>query len=466
MSRGRSAVDALLRAVAFGVLASTAWGAVHDVSQAYDSGYYHLPFAARLVGILPEDVFVFHAANRARFSGFPLLGELLQGMLWKVTGHAPATNLVAFSTIPLFAWFLRTRFAVPFHVGVVALFSIPLVMTHAASTYVDLPANAALAGLFLLGLQAWTSDERVGLRTVGLGLALAAIAVNMKALAGPLAVAGIVALAFRAWKKGDPRSRKQLLILAVALPLVFFTPLKNAAMHRNPFFPIRTSVLGVQLPGVEEPYSSSPKWLASSPQPVRFAASVLEMGVRPYSDPRRWTVDQWMPSDADGYRMGGFFGAWVIVNLLLLIGRAVREGGAARKAAVGFGVLTAIVSVMPQSHELRYYMVWMIALVATNAWLARKPDQGRVFGLLALAAMLVVFKVTELDYVRASGSTFEQVLAKKVDAAALARVPDGGRVCVDRAPWSLLYAAPFHAPRRYVVIEAEAPEDCGGAPPL
>jgi hypothetical protein len=470
---GAAVVDACLKLLAFAVLAGTATGALVDVSQAWDSGYYHLPFAARLAGVLPADVFVFHPANQARFDGFPLLGELLQGLLWRVTGHAPATNLVAFASVPAFAWLLRRRCGVAFHTSVLALFAIPLVQTHAASTYVDLPANAALAALVLVTVQAWASDGPVSARTLGLALAAAAVAVNMKSLAGPLAVVALATLAARVWRMGGAEGRRRLALALVALPLVFATPLKNAGRHGNPFYPIRTSVLGVALPGVEAPYSSSPRWLADAPQPARFACSVLELGVRPMSDPRRWTVDQWMPADADGYRMGGFFGAWVALNLVLLGWRAAKEkAGPARRAAIGFAALTVVVSVMPQSHELRYYLVWMLALVGTNAWLASRsgapaaPLGARGYSAAAAAAMLVVMWVTGFDYVRPSGSTFAELRARKVDLAAVSRIPDGARVCVDHAPWNLLWAAPFHAPKRYVVIEAEAPEECGGAPPL
>ena len=67
-------LDVALRAFAALLFASAFVTAVHDASQAWDVGYYHLPFAARLAGILPADSFVFHPANVARFEGFTLLG--------------------------------------------------------------------------------------------------------------------------------------------------------------------------------------------------------------------------------------------------------------------------------------------------------------------------------------------------------------------------------------------------------
>jgi hypothetical protein len=62
------------------------------------------------------------------------------------------------------------------------------------------------------------------------------------------------------------------------------------------------------------------------------------------------------------------------------------------------------------------------------------------------------------------GSTFAELVAAKVDPRSLQEVKEGERVCVVRAPWNLLWAAPFHpGGKRYVVVEAEAPEDCGDA---
>src|SRR6202042_1930903 len=120
---------------------------------------------------------------------------------------------------------------------------------------------------------------------------------------------------------------------------------------------------------------SSPPWLSAAPRPLRFACSLLEIGIRPLTDEHRWTVDQWMPGDSSGNRMGGFFGAYVVVNVALLAWRAWAEcAREVRAAAIGFVVLSAVVSLMPQSHELRYYLSWMIVLVALNLWLASRAD--------------------------------------------------------------------------------------------
>ena len=474
-------IDWALRAFAALVVLSTLATALHDVSQAWDSLYYHLPFAARLGGILPPDVFVFHPANAARFEGLPLLGERLQGLLWRATGRPECANLVAFASVPLFAWFLRRRFGVGPHLTVLALLAVPLVHTHATSAYVDLPANAALSVVVLLAIAAFASPAPVSAGTLVTAAVCAAIAANMKSLVHPIVALAIVALATRALpaivrdlRRRDTRRRALVTLsaMALAMPIIFATPLVDLATHGNPYYPVRTSLAGHALPGVEDPYSSSPPWLAGAPRPVRFACSLLEVGVRPLSDEHRWTVDQWMPDDSTGNRMGGFFGAYVVVNLALLGWRVARDRSReARVAAAGFAVLSVVVSVMPQSHELRYYMCWMLVLVALNLWLAcgaqsKVPIRDRELGAIAAVALAIVATVTRFAYVLPLGSSFDALVRAKVDARALGGVEEGERVCARHEPWNMLWASPFHPPRRYVVVEAEEAVDCAGVRPV
>jgi hypothetical protein len=451
-----------LRVAAAVLLATTALAALHDASRAWDVWYYHMPFAARLVGIVGADAYVFHPSNEARFEGFPLLGELLQGLLWRVTGRPEAANLVAFASAPLLALFLQKRYAVNAGLAVLALFAVPLVHVHATSSYVDLPANAALAALVLLAIEAWAKPDRPP--ALGWALAFAAFAVNTKTLLQPLAALALVAIFVRAAR--GPRWK--LAAFVAVLPIVFATPLKNLALHANPWYPVQATVLGHAFPGPDTPYSSSPDWLEHAPQPARFGASVLEIGLRPLTDSRRWTVDQWTPPDHDGYRMGGYFGAYVVANLAFLAWRVVKDRVREVKVcAIAFGAFTLVVSFMPQSHELRYYMAWMIVLVALNLWLAARAGVAqRVLAGTAIAALAVVLAVTRGAYVWPTGATFTELVHENVDERRLSAVHDGDHVCVEREPYTFLWAAPFHAPRRYVVEEAERPSDCAGRPAI
>jgi hypothetical protein len=466
-------VERALKVVAFGLLASMLVAALHDVSMAWDVWYYHLPFAARIAGIVPASQFAYDPLNQARFDGFPLFGEALQGLFWRLSGRIQAANLVAFAAVPLYAWLARRRFGVPMYASLLALLAVPLVQIHATSCYVDLPANAAASALVLVAIGAWAEpkDRAPSDATLALAGACAAVAANTKALTHPVVGLALVALGWRAVPAMlRARRVRALALVALALPVVFFTPLKNLLVHHNPYYPVAFHLFGLRLPGPDDPYSSSPVWLAHAPRPVRFLCSVLEIGVRPLSDARRWTVDQWTPPSAPGYRMGGFFGVYAAANLALFAWQAARgwktrEG---RAAAIGFGALTAVVSVLPQSHELRYYMGWMMTLVVLNLWLARlrAPEAPKWLALGATAALAAVLVVTRGAYAYPSGKSFDDLVRTEVDPRAMAKVHDGEHVCVRRPPWSFLWAARFHAPKSYAVTEAEAPADCDGAPAL
>ena len=464
-ARVQELFDIALRAFACVLLASLVVAAWHDVSKAWDVWYYHLPFAARIVGLAPPSTFTFGHANQARFDGFPLLGELLQGLFWRITGRPECASFVALAALPGLAWFLKRTFAVPPHISVIAFVAIPLVQIHATACYVDLPANACVTMLALLAYRQVVSREPPTLRVILGAGALAIAAANTKFQLVPVVLAAAVVLVATALR-GDAKRGARLLVIALALPLVLATPIKNVVRHGNPVWPVELHLFGTSLPHAEGAYSSSPVWLENVPRPVRWGASVLELGLTPIAGHARWSIDQWTPPSAPGYRMGGFFGAYVILNVLaLLLGAFVKRTREAKVAALFAAGATVIASVLPQSHELRYYLFWMLLLVALNLVVWSREWRG-VTGLVALAAFAIVGWSTEGTYLYASGDSFAHFIAAKVDRAALERTLPGERVCVNRQPWTFLYAPRFHPERDYSVQEAEGPDDCAGARPL
>jgi hypothetical protein len=461
-ARAAKAIDAAFRALAAALGASLAFEAWHDVSKAWDTWYYHLPFAARIAGVIDPASYAFSPGNERRFAGFPLLAEAAQGLLWRITGRVECANFVSLACIPALAIFLKRLFRVPPHLTVLALLAVPLVQIHATASYVDLPANTCAAMLVLCAYRACVAREPPSMRALACAGALAAAAANAKFQLVPLVGLAALVIAARALAPGGGRARR-LVVLAVFVPIVLATPIKNAIVHANPVYPV--ALLG--LPHAEAPYSSSPGWLAHAPRPARFACSVLEIGLRPIASHRRWSLDQWTPPSEDGYRMGGFFGAYVVANLVALAAaiarrrrsprdRERREGLAAGAFVLG---TTVVVSVMPQSHELRYYLVWMLVLVAVNLVLwreARLPVAA-----IATAALVVVAWSTGGAFLYASGDSFAELVREKTDARALDAIHPGERVCVEREPWTFLYAPEFHPGKRYAVQEAERDDDCG-----
>jgi hypothetical protein len=466
--RGARSARAIFALGAAALLLGMAAKAALDVSWAWDVWYYHLPFAGRIWGVLPASAYILTPLDEARYQGYPLLAEALQGLAWKISGRPEAANFIAFFALLSLVAYARLRLGAPWYLTTLALLAVPLVQIHATSCYIDLPANAALALVVLEAMRATVSPP--GRRALAVVLAAAVLTGNMRLQLEPLVLAALAVIAFSV-----RRSRGKLAALVLALPLVFASPLKNLVVHHNPAYPVALHVAGHELPFAEEPYDSSPPYLEHTPRPWRWLVSLAEVGIQPLEESRRWTIDQYMPPDSRGNRMGGFFGAYVAVNLLalaLLAWRARRRPETRRlgRAAVsGVLVLSLACSLMPQSHELRYYLVWMLVLVLINvglvARLAAKADLRLELGaaLVASGFVAVVLASTRGWHVTPQRYPFEALVRDHVDPAVLAGAAEGSTICVARPPWTALYAAPFHPPRRYAVREVELPEDCAPA---
>lgn len=474
--RARRGIDMALIGVASALAIALLVVCFHDVSQGYDVWYYHLPFAARLAGIMDAKVYAFSAENQARYEGFPLFAEMLQGALWRVTGHVTTTSLLSLASLFGVTIFLRRSFRVPLHLSWLALLAIPLVHIHATQSYVDLIANACVVVLLLCVWRVLVANAPPTWRfLLGCG-ALAAAAANTKFQLVPIIVVAAAVLLFmslrdvRRWR--DPSTiarsdaKRRLAVMIVAIPIVFATPIKNVALHGNPVWPIELRILGRSLPHVEDAYESSPPLLQNSTRPVRFVRSILELDNLPMATRRRWTIDQWAPADDPSCRMGGYFGAYVIVNLAALAWITWRRR--TREALVGaalFGGVTVIASVVPQSHELRYYMHWMMLLVCMNLVLWTREAHTTI-GLVALAAVSVVTWATGAVYLYPSGVTLDEFIAKHVERSIIEGATRGERLCIDRRPFDLLYASTFRAvpdKRDYTIQEATTADDCKGA---
>lgn len=480
--------DLCLRLTALAVGGLLAARAVLRVDPSWDTWMYHLPFAGRLWGIVSPGEHILPAYLEDRYRGVPLLGEWVQGLLWWVTGRPEAANLFALASLFLYVGFLARHLRIPWHLGLVALAAVPLVLIHATTGYVDLPASVAFSVLVLMTYLLFTREGFATRGNLLLMFLAAALAANVKFQLVPLTPVvlafGAVRLAWLARGRREEVLREAgggprlVLVVGLALAVVFAVPLKNLALHGNPVYPLQMRVLGITLEGPEvlpaEKEMASihfvPVYLEDAPAPQRWLYSLLEVGVRPYSDPKRWSVDQFMPHGSTGTMMGGYSAPYVVLNLALLAYLVARlRTREAWAAAVLMGVASAAVSAMPQSHELRYTLFWMLVLVSLNLHLAgrlqERGDTGvvtlRTVGLGALAALALTVAVTRGQYLDPRPYPLERLVEAKVDRAIMAKIRDGDRVCFSHEPWTLLYTAPFHRPLRYSLKETGREDDCG-----
>ena len=477
-----------LQLAAAGLLVCLLLKALFEVDNHFDSWWYHLPWAARLAGLMPADAYLFEPIAAARFEGFPLLPEFLQGLLWRATGRVESANLVGFLSLAAYIFFLRRYLGVAWWLATPALLAVPLVQAHATVAYVDLIANLAMAALLLLTFLAYVRPGFVRRGTLAMLLFTAFVAANSKFQLIPLVALALIfaTYPFSAWLRstdtgqqpGSTTKTLRLTAVALALAAVFFVPLKNLVQHGNPVYPLKIEVAGIVLNHQENlpPEDLGTGALTGSPQAIKWLYSVFEVGMTPLFDVKRWTLDSAAPPGAPMTIQGGYFNLYVAAQLILLLYFLTRAGRKERRAAlVLVGVASAVTMVMPASHLLRYYLYWMICIISLNLYFLTAFDSEwmrRIAAGVFLLFVLLVVDITDQNFVRPRFHSLDQLLTERIDPRILRDVKSGGPVCLAMADVSrhFLYAPLWHPPANYTVKagplhaadEAEIQATCAG----
>lgn len=498
-----TAIHRIMTAAAGTLLVLLLLRAVLTVDPYWDVFSYHLPFAARLSGICSESCFQLGDFLQAAYDGYPKLFHRLQGIVWKLTGLAQTEDLLNVAGLALFCVFLRQWFCVPATWAFCGLLAVPLIQIQATSTLVDLPVNLAVAAAILSLLTFVRAPEAFGWRRLAVLLTCLAFAANSKpqmvgvvAALGAMFGATAVVLLARGRQVGPfaPGRRASWIgltcLLVAAGTVTAAKSIDNAIDRANPFYPVRVEVAGVLLDGPSDPRpgsdSMSEAWRAV-PTPLRWLASVLELGAYDYREVP-WTYDQgycqmalaWKDCWRDrtpSFHMGGYFVPYVLGLLAFFVWRLAAQGKQDRRLLVAaLAGATLLASAMPRSHELRYYLFWIVVLVAlclitvcNNGLAESRRRCRRASALLCsiiLVALLSVVSMTKARYVSPIGPDMEALIDTLGIERQVAAIPDGAVVCVDPAwqPFTFLFAPVFHPGRSYTVLDGQI-GDCSTTVP-
>ena len=449
--------------------------ATRTVDGYWDTLAYHWPFAARIAGLCDVSCFSMSLGSENRYAGFPKLWHAIQGALWNLTGTPGLADLLNIAMVTILCLYLNRRFSVPLAWSWLALIAIPAVQIQLTTSYIDLPLNVAITLALMVVLRMLVEplgDHRFDVVIAVLALGVAAGSKLQLVPVCLLIWAVIVALAFaRPSSVRLTRRWTTLAVLGLAGALVMLPKLMlNAYEFGNPFYPIAIAFGPIVLPGPEAMLQSGSiaDWWVAWPSPVRWLASILEIDAfRGRSLP--WTLGQGEVLQSNrSFRMGGYFGTYVLGSLAILWWSA--RTTPKRAWIVAFVVAISVVCAsMPLSHELRYYMFWMITLVSTMLALvhssmfarAEQAIQGSVaHALVAIAATSVIF-MTGGAYVRTGGPTLRDLLDDT--QSVVASVPDGGVLCIlHRHREAFLYSDLFHPPRHYKTraLWSDEPAEC------
>jgi hypothetical protein len=486
---GNLNIELVLQLIALVVTISIFFKATIDVDSHYDAMWYHLPFAARIWGIVPKELFLGDDKwFEPRFEGFALLAHFFQGFLWRITGRIQSTNLVSFFSLLIYAVFLKSYFKVPLYLSAIALLAIPLVLTHATSSLVDLPGNVGASVLVMMTYRLYKTYQLPTKRELLVLFLGAAAAANIKPqLQIFVLFVGFLAGIRLLWLS-HKRSKNLFKILPIALlasSLIFATPIKNIAFYGNPFYPVKVEIAGVALN-----HKLAPEAYQSGSRLQRWGRSILEI------DTARWSVDQWN-RNPDRNRTGGFFGAYVIFHLLLAIVLSIYEvihnkqlppeqkTKAARVALITIFLISIVPANFPQSHELRYFMFWAICLVSLNLSLVcglrdilgtRRWLQPKYLGIICSMFLAIVLSQIGKAYAKPSGNSLQKQIAIGVKPELLSQIQPSDRVCLiakhlefpqrerlAALKFVFFYSSPFHPELNYPYsIKATIdPQTCG-----
>ncbi|MCJ7696351.1 MAG: hypothetical protein MUO40_13140 [Anaerolineaceae bacterium] len=344
-----------------------AFAGLLNIDPSWDSQEYHLPFAARLAGIFTKDEFRMRKMVEGYFDGIAKLAELAQGVLWRVTGLPGAANLVGLFSLVILIGVSSFLFKIPLWQLTLYYLSIPLVLRHTYSAYVDLATNAFLALAVLVFFYS-ILNKKFTIKLFVLTLVPLTISANIK-LYG-LVISGlllVIILSFYIFSLIKNRMHakayfKYFLILLAFVGLAYWSILYDFIQFGNPIYPMAFSLGARNFPGIAS--ASTYTHIANAfsvpkSNPYYFFRSLSELDLWKVRPKVLYTIDMNLGHFHPilSAKMGGFFVGnlilWGLGIVLSLIG--TRNKRMITCLMVLF-TLTLASSFLPSASELRYVM--------------------------------------------------------------------------------------------------------------
>ena len=438
-----------------------------------DAYMYHLPFAARIWGIISPEQYTLEYNLEHRFKGFPLLANFLQGFFWFIFRRPETTNLLAFFSLIGIICYFKFFLKIPFYLATISLLAVPMVHMHAGRSYIDLPGNVCVAILILTTYLLYINKINFNHKNFLIIITSAAAAAHTKFQLIPVVFIVLLAVLPQAITKygrtynqqqnNTVRIFKVISICFLASLVIFATPIKNIIIYQNPFYPVKVEIAGQVLNYNEAPPDFMHPTLRELSPHLRWGRSLLEIDVFDDRRPWPWTLGMdFISWDEPKFGLGGYFGGYVVFNLCLFLYLCMRRVNRDTSAAmILMLIMTGLTPLMPQAYELRYYMYWMIVFVALNCYLVcnnlkELPDRRIInpqyFALVAAVFMWIFMDKTNYFFTKPSFSPFSDYVNVNTSEEIIEKIKESESVClVGKVPHSFLYNAHFHPPSDYSI---------------
>jgi hypothetical protein len=335
---------------------------------------YHLPSALQRFHLT-----TFTPGHRLSevIAGFPPAPHTVQGFLVWLTGEPKFTNALGWLSflllVGMFYWIVKDRRKVAW--ATVLFVTVPFVFLHLMIPYVDLWAGVWMALAVYSGILVLRNPPTL---KTGFIFALSASVAALSKMQNWPVIACLCIFMGAVWIKRalfspEKAGRRVPFLLVFVFFLTIFWPFRNWLMFSNPTHPwapplIEKFVPPEQFMIINDSQSAhvkdaTPEYLWSMPQSVKFLASVFEVGrvQKPFVS---YNHDMWMGGPKSMHHRVGGWGLWLVLLLIFWsYSWFKRERANAAICLSGLGFLFACVSVIPQSHELRYWIFFPVAMI-------------------------------------------------------------------------------------------------------
>jgi hypothetical protein len=229
-------------------------------------------------------------------------------------------------------------------------------------------------------------------------------------------------------------------------------------IHGNPVYPVGIQIGDITLNNAEPIYKSPKIPGQNTPRFVLWLYSIFEF-IPMSLFFQHWVINAWWLWV--GTRFGGYFGAYVLFQLVFFCGLIKTNWSRDTKIlAILFIIMTAISSLMPSSQHVRYYMFWMIVLISINLHLVFKfTREGQVtkffnlqsISFAACSALLVVVIFTKGVNVFPKFYSLDDFKSDYVKPKLLTSIKNNDGSCVSRrqVPLFYLYSSALNPPLKY-----------------
>ncbi|MCE7505279.1 hypothetical protein LZG75_03415 [Polynucleobacter sp. IMCC30063] len=354
----------------------------------WDSWAYHLPFTAALWNINNfRDVFIMDEGMLNRFHGFPLALDWMRGIFWKISNDVRATVLLSSLSFSIFVLATSIFFRLNPLLFLIGLLTFPQISIHIFSTYSDLPFGILIATQFVIAIAIERYFLREKLSKINsfallFGFILSTALSGNSKMWGPILNASIITFLFLYALIYYRINKNKLIILFIvcffSMMLSCFTIIKNTINHNNPFYPITFSIplSEKKLIGPEPQHDASPAYamnLSVLEKPIYFLFSITEFDWNLRGINNYYSLDSAPGENPKKYgkaRTGGWWGVYLGFNFIALFAiwlYAVKYNRmlyAKLKFSVAmYGFFLLSISLLPQSHELRYFLCIPILLI-------------------------------------------------------------------------------------------------------